>query len=191
MARRNPYRKPDARRLWREIQRLTGVTYREAQLVLMQLRPWLDIHGERLSLAALRRHPAKLRELLALVRGLVPAGRPVEVTLTTKGGTYERVEDGRTRRRTDLRPLEVKVILVATRDLAIGEHQRMLQRLTETGIVPEGWKLVGRVDWKKGEGAAMNAGALPKRRLDEMVNFWGASHYPRTKIRAEMLRGKP
>ena len=188
--RANPYRRPSYRRLLAEIRRLTGASYREAQLVWQRLGPWLDLH-DRANLAGIRRHPKKLGEFLALARNLVPAGYPVEITLTTQGGTYRRLEGGKMKTRTDLRPLEVKVTLVARRDLSLAEHERALRHVTEMGVVHPDFKLVGVVDWKKGEGRKANRGTIRRQIAGELVNFYGAAHYPKTRIRSAMRKPRP
>lgn len=182
----------------RAIRALTGCTQREAALTWQRLGPWLDGHDRR-SAAAIRRHPKKVHEFLALARGFVPPGWPVEVTLRTlKGGRmrharYERVEtwtEGRrtrtrTRMVTERRMLYLKIVTTAKVALPIAEHENCVRWAIRTGALQErfvewGFKLKV-MDWEKGEGS----GSLSATR--DLVNFWGALYHENTEIRAELV----
>lgn len=163
----------------RAIREETGALHREAVQVWRYLEPWLD-RFDRVSAAAIRRHPKKLEEYLALVRGLVPPNWPVEVTLRTKGGVYRR--DGR--RVTDRRPLYLKIIVRAREALPIHEHERAVRLALRAGAIPKGFKLAW-ADWEKGRGRKVNSGRI--RHAADLIAFYGAARHPNTQIRADMV----
>ena len=165
----------------RTIKGLTGASHREAQLVWFRLRPWLDRH-DRVSSAAIARHPKKLAEYLALAQGFVPPGWEVEVSLRTKGGTYRR--DGR--RGVDRRPLYVKIVTTANRALPIAEHERAVRLAIRAGAAQPGFK-IGYADWEKGKGRKVNTGTIRRNVAVELLNFTGALRHPHTEIRADMV----
>ncbi len=126
----------------------------------------------------------KRSERDALKRGLVPKGWAVEVTLKTTGGTYRRTDRGRRRRVRDRRPLYVKIVVTADRDLTVEEHERIVRRTIQAGAVQPGFKL--RIaDWEKGKGRTLKQGRI--RNASELVAFYGALRHPNTKIRADMV----
>ncbi len=182
----------------RAIRAMTGATHREAQLTWQRLGPWLDRHDRR-SAAAIRRHPRKLAEYLALARGYVPAGWAVEVTLRTlRGGRlhqarYERTEawtEGRrvrerTRTVTERRMLYLKIVTTAEVALPIAEHESCVRWAIRTGALQDrfrrqGFKLVV-MDWEKGKGS----GSLQV--IADLVSFYGALQHENTEIRADMV----
>lgn len=181
MARARPY-------YWRLLDTIvetTDANYREARLTWMRLAPWLD-HEDARTLAAIRRHPRKVAEYLALARGYVPPGWPVEVTLRTRGGTYRRVERGHFRRVRDRRPLYVKIRVRARAALPIAEHERAVRLTIQAGAVPQGYT-VDYADWEKGVGRRMNAGTIARDVAVELNNFYGALRHKHTEIRADMV----
>lgn len=163
----------------RAIREMSGASHREAQLVWQRLAGWLDRH-DRISVAAIWRHPRKVAEYLALARGFVPAGWVVEVTLRTKGGVYRR--DGR--RVTDRRPLYLKIIVTAREALPIAEHERAVRLTLRAGAVPKGFK-IAFADWEKGRGRKVNRGRV--YRAGELIAFYGAARHANTEIRADMV----
>lgn len=163
----------------RAIRALTDATWREAQLMWMPLKRWLVQH-DRLSAAAIGRHPKKVAEYLALARGYVPPGWLVEVTLRTKGGVYRR--DGR--RVKDKRPLYLKIIVTAREAWPIAEHERAVRLTLRAGAVPKGFTLKF-ADWEKGKGRTLKSGRI--YRAYELIAFYGAARHPNTEIRADML----
>lgn len=165
----------------RAVRALSGATHREAQLVWQRLERWLDRH-DRVSAAAIARHPKKLFEYLALARGFVPPGWEVEVSLRTRGGTYRRDR----RRVLDRRPLYVKIIIVAREALPIAEHERAVRLTIRAGAVQPGFK-IKYADWEKGKGRNVNAGTISRNVAAELINFYGALRHPHTEIRADMV----
>lgn len=165
----------------RAIKAVSDATHREAQLAWFDLRRWLERH-DRVSVAAIHRHPRKVAEYVALARGFVPPGWEVEVSLRTKGGTYRR--DGR--RVTDRRPLYVKIVVTAREALPIGEHERAVRLAIKSGAVQPGFKLHW-ADWEKGKGRKVNSGRITRDVAIELLNFYGALRHPNTEIRAEMV----
>jgi hypothetical protein len=163
----------------RAVRALTGATHREAVLTWQRLGPWLA-RNDRVSAAAIQRHPRKVAEYLALARGFVPPGWPVEVTLRTKGGVYRR--DGR--RVKDKRPLYLKIIVTAREAWPIAEHERAVRLTLRAGAVPRGFTLKF-ADWEKGKGRTLKSGRI--YHAYELIAFYGAVRHPNTEIRADML----
>lgn len=172
-------------RMLHAVRDLTGASHREAQLVWQRLGPWLQAH-DRVSAAGVARHPKKAREYLALARGYVPPGWRVEISLRTKGGTYRRTVDGHTRRVKDPRPLTVKIIVVARMAMPIAEHERAVRHAVERGVLEPGFRLL-YADWQKGKGRHVRSGRIRKDVARELVNFYGALHWPHTTVRAAMV----
>jgi hypothetical protein len=154
---------------------MTGATQREAQLTWQRLEGWLDFH-DRVSNAAIERHPKKVAEYLSLARGFVPPGWVVEVTLRTKGGVYRR--DGK--RVKDRRPLYLKIIVTAREALPIAEHERAVRLTLRAGAVPQGFK-IKYADWEKGQAYGRIS------RVSDLIAFYGAVRHPNTEIRADMV----
>jgi hypothetical protein len=159
----------------RAIREMTGATQYEARLVWQRLAGWLDYH-DRISVAAIERHPKKVAEYLSLARGFVPPGWVVEVTLRTKGGVYRR--DGK--RVKDRRPLYVKIVVTAREALPIAEHERAVRLTLRAGAVPPGFK-IKYADWEKGRGYGRIT------RAADLIAFYGAVRHPNTQIRADMV----
>lgn len=182
----------------RAIKSMTDATQREAALTWQRLGPWLDRHDRR-SVAAIRRHPKKVGEYLALARGFVPPGWEVEVTLRTLGGgrmrfaRYERTETvtvgRRTRERTKMvterRMLYLKIVTTAKVALPIAEHENCVRWAIRTGALQERFRKWGfkiRVmDWEKGDGSGSLAA------IADLVSFYGALQHENTEIRAELV----
>jgi hypothetical protein len=165
----------------RTIRAMTGCTHREAQLVWQRLESWLD-HHDTVSAAAIRRHPKKVREYLALARGLVPAGRVVVISLVTKGGTYTR---GRQKIK-DRRPLYLTIFVTATRDRPIAEHERAVRLTMRGGAQQPGFRVM-YADWEKGKGRTFKSGRIARDVAIELMAFYGALKHPNTEIRVAML----
>lgn len=165
----------------RTIRDLTGASHREAQLTWQRLGPWLARH-DRVSSAAIERHPKKVSEYVALAQGYVPPRWKVEVSLRTKGGTYRR--DGR--RVKDRRPLYVKIIVQAKEAMPVAEFERAVRMTIRAGAVPLGFT-IKVADWEKGEGRKMNSGTIRGSAASELVNFYSALKFPSTEVRADMV----
>ena len=87
------------------------------------------------------------------------------------------------------KPLHVKIRVVLTRRMTVGEARKKLQRTVRTGIVQEGIE-VAWIDWRKGldtAGAARGGTYLGGDAHEALAAFYGAIHDADTVTRVEVI----
>ena len=86
------------------------------------------------------------------------------------------------------RPLHIKIRVVLTRPMTVGEARDKLQRTVRTGIVQEGIR-VAWIDWRNPEsaGAAGSGTLLGDEAKEALADFYAAIHHPETGTRVEVI----
>ena len=85
--------------------------------------------------------------------------------------------------------LHLKIRIVLTRRMSVGEAREKLQRTVRTGIVQEGIDLAW-IDWRVpgGQaGAARGGSYLGADAREALGQFYGAIQHPETKTRVEVI----
>lgn len=84
--------------------------------------------------------------------------------------------------------LHLKIRVVLTRPMTVGEAREKLQRTVRTGIVQEGIR-VAWIDWRSPDrrGAAAGGTYLDKDAQEALADFYGAIHHSDTSTRVEVI----
>jgi hypothetical protein len=86
------------------------------------------------------------------------------------------------------RPLHLKIRVILTERMSVGEARRKLERTVRTGIVQDGIELAW-INWRR-PGSASKYGKgtkLDEEALEAIQNLYGAIHHPDTHTRIEVV----
>ena len=84
--------------------------------------------------------------------------------------------------------LHIKIRVILTRPMTLGEAREKLQRTVRTGIVQDGIE-VAWIDWRKPDtaGWAKHGSYLGEDAKNALTDFYGAIHHPDTRTRVEVI----
>lgn len=84
--------------------------------------------------------------------------------------------------------LHLKIRVILTRPMTVGEARKKLQRTVRTGIVQEGIEIAW-IDWRRPNTASHSKGGtyLSDDAAQALAAFYGAIHHPDTHTRVEVI----